>query len=40
MLGMGPGSLASDAKMMGIPVAKQRDMMDEGDRRACSSAAR
>ena len=30
MLGMGPGSLASDAKMMGIPVAKQRDMMDEG----------
>lgn len=29
MLGMGPGSLASDAKMMGIPVAKQRDMMDE-----------
>lgn len=30
MLGMGPGSLASDAKMMGIPVAKQRDRMDEG----------
>lgn len=30
MLGMGPGSLASDAKMMGIPVSKQRDMMDEG----------
>lgn len=29
MLGMGPGSLASDAKMMGIEVAKQRDMMDE-----------
>ena len=29
MLGMGPGSLASDAKMMGIAVAKQRDMMDE-----------
>lgn len=29
MLGMGPGSLASDAKMMGIPVSKQRDMMDE-----------
>ncbi|MDE2621369.1 MAG: LLM class flavin-dependent oxidoreductase, partial [Sphingomonadales bacterium] len=29
MLGMGPGSLASDAKMMGISVAKQRDMMDE-----------
>lgn len=30
MLGMGPGSLASDAEMMGIDVAKQRDMMDEG----------
>lgn len=29
MLGMGPGSLASDAEMMGIEVAKQRDMMDE-----------
>ncbi len=29
MLGMGPGSLASDAEMMGIPVARQRDMMDE-----------
>ncbi|GAC1573608.1 MAG: hypothetical protein NVS3B5_03340 [Sphingomicrobium sp.] len=29
MLGMGPGSLAADAKMMGIEVAKQRDMMDE-----------
>ncbi len=29
MLGMGPGSLASDAQMMGIEVAKQRDMMDE-----------
>lgn len=29
MLGMGPGSLASDAKMMGIEVARQRDMMDE-----------
>ena len=30
MLGMGPGSLASDAEMMGIDVAKQRDMMDDG----------
>ncbi|WP_221793237.1 LLM class flavin-dependent oxidoreductase [Aquisediminimonas sediminicola] len=29
MLGMGPGSLASDAKMMGIEVSKQRDMMDQ-----------
>lgn len=29
MLGMGPGSLASDAQMMGIEVGKQRDMMDE-----------
>ena len=29
MIGMGPGSLASDAKMMGIEVSKQRDMMDE-----------
>jgi limonene 1,2-monooxygenase len=29
MLGMGPGSLPSDAIMMGIEVAKQRDMMDE-----------
>lgn len=30
MMGMGPGSLASDAQMMGIDVARQRDMMDEG----------
>lgn len=30
MIGMGPGSLASDAKMMGIKVSQQRDMMDEG----------
>lgn len=29
MLGVGPGSLPSDAIMMGIEVAKQRDMMDE-----------
>lgn len=29
MLGVGPGSLPSDAFMMGIPVAKQRDRMDE-----------
>lgn len=29
MLGVGPGSLPSDAFMMGITVAKQRDMMDE-----------
>ena len=29
MLGMGPGSLPSDAIMMGIEVARQRDMMDE-----------
>ena len=29
MLGMGPGSLPSDAAMMGITIAKQRDMMDE-----------
>ena len=29
MLGMGPGSLPSDAIMMGIDVARQRDMMDE-----------
>ena len=29
MFGAGPGSLPSDAFMMGIPVAKQRDMMDE-----------
>src|SRR3984957_18835431 len=29
MFGVGPGALASDAFMMGIPVAKQRDMMDE-----------
>jgi limonene 1,2-monooxygenase len=29
ILGMGPGALASDAKMMGIEVARQRDMMDE-----------
>src|SRR5277367_1524002 len=30
MLGMGPGSLATDARMMGIDIAKQRDMMDQG----------
>lgn len=30
MLGCGPGSLPSDAFMMGIEVAKQRDMMEEG----------
>lgn len=29
MLGVGPGSLPSDAFLMGIPVAKQRDRMDE-----------
>jgi limonene 1,2-monooxygenase len=29
MLGMGPGSLPSDAAMMGITIARQRDMMDE-----------
>jgi len=29
MLGVGPGALPSDAFMMGIPVAKQRDRMDE-----------
>jgi limonene 1,2-monooxygenase len=29
MLGVGPGSLPSDAMMMGINVQKQRDMMDE-----------
>ncbi len=30
MLGCGPGSLPSDAFMMGIEVARQRDMMEEG----------
>jgi len=29
MFGVGPGSLPSDAIMMGIDVQKQRDMMDE-----------
>jgi limonene 1,2-monooxygenase len=29
MFGAGPGSLSSDAFMMGIPVARQRDRMDE-----------
>src|ERR1700733_2368537 len=29
MFGVGPGALSSDAFMMGIPIAKQRDMMDE-----------
>ena len=29
MFGVGPGALPSDAAMMGIEVAKQRDMMDE-----------
>src|SRR5580692_2483802 len=29
MFGVGPGALSSDAYMMGIPIAKQRDMMDE-----------
>ena len=29
MFGVGPGALVSDAVMMGIPVAKQRDRMDE-----------
>jgi limonene 1,2-monooxygenase len=30
MLGVGPGALPSDAYMMGIEVARQRDMMEEG----------
>jgi limonene 1,2-monooxygenase len=30
MFGVGPGALPSDAVMMGIDIAKQRDMMDEG----------
>src|SRR4051812_41151932 len=30
MLGCGPGSLPSDAFSMGIPVAEQRDRMEEG----------
>src|SRR5882724_6895319 len=30
MLGCGPGALPSDAFMMGIDPAKQRDMMEEG----------
>src|SRR6478735_11874751 len=30
MIGCGPGALPSDAFMMGIDVAKQRDMMEEG----------
>ena len=30
MLGCGPGALPSDAYMMGIEVAKQRDMMEQG----------
>ena len=30
MLGVGPGALPSDAFMMGIDVARQRDMMEEG----------
>jgi limonene 1,2-monooxygenase len=30
MLGCGPGALPSDAFMMGIDVAKQRDMMEQG----------
>jgi len=30
MLGCGPGALPSDAFMMGIEVARQRDMMEEG----------
>jgi len=30
MLGCGPGALPSDAFMMGIDVARQRDMMEEG----------
>src|SRR5580658_7212566 len=29
MFGVGPGALPSDAIMMGIDIAKQRDMMDE-----------
>src|SRR6185503_6794980 len=29
MLGVGPGSLPSDAHMMGIEVSRQRDMMEE-----------
>jgi limonene 1,2-monooxygenase len=29
MLGVGPGALPSDASMMGIDAARQRDMMDE-----------
>lgn len=29
MFGCGPGSLPSDAKLMGIPVSKQRDRMEE-----------
>jgi limonene 1,2-monooxygenase len=29
MFGVGPGALPSDAVMMGIAIAKQRDMMDE-----------
>jgi len=29
MFGVGPGALSSDAYMMGIPIAKQRDRMDE-----------
>jgi len=29
MFGVGPGALSSDAHMMGIPVAKQRDRMEE-----------
>src|SRR5919197_4079809 len=29
MLGVGPGALPSDAYMMGIEVARQRDMMEE-----------
>ncbi len=29
MFGVGPGALSSDAFLMGIPVSRQRDMMDE-----------
>jgi limonene 1,2-monooxygenase len=29
MFGVGPGALSSDAYMMGIPIGRQRDMMDE-----------
>jgi limonene 1,2-monooxygenase len=29
MFGVGPGALASDAYLMGIPIARQRDRMDE-----------